>query len=94
MGDSNGFIVSKWINKFSISIFVFVIWIGIFDKYSWVKQVNVERKIHTLQKQKKDYKVLLEEAKLELEDISQNQEKYAREKYFLHKKGEDVFVIE
>ena len=86
--------VLKWMNKYSISLFVFVIWIGVFDKYSWVKQINVERKIHILQKQKDDYETLLKEAKIESEDISKNKEKFAREHYFLHKEGEEVFVIE
>lgn len=86
--------ISKWINRYTISIALFVIWIGIFDKYSWLKQVKVEHKIHNLQEQKKEYEILLEEAKIEYQDILENKEKYAREKYFLHKKGEEVFVIE
>lgn len=87
-------IISKWINRYSISLVLFFVWIGIFDKYSWLKQVKVEHKIHTLQEQKKEYEDLLEDAKKEHEDILKNKEKYAREKYFLHKKGEEVFVIE
>ncbi len=86
--------IFRWVNKYSISIVIFLVWIGIFDKYSWLKQVKVEHKIHTLQQQKKEYEHLLKEAKLEHEDILKNKEKYARENYFLHKKGEEVFVIE
>ncbi|MDG2449177.1 MAG: hypothetical protein P8M34_06050 [Saprospiraceae bacterium] len=86
--------LSKWINRYSISLVIFVAWIGIFDKFSWFNQVKVEHKIHTLQEQKKEYENLLEKAKIEHEDILKNKEKYAREKYFLHKKGEEVFVIE
>jgi cell division protein FtsB len=86
--------LSKWINRYSISIVLFVLWIGVFDKYSWLKQAKVEHKIHTLQQHKNEYENLLEEAKIEHEDILKNKEKYAREKYFLHKKGEEVFVIE
>lgn len=94
MFDFNNSSLSKWINKYSISIVVFVVWIGIFDKYSWIKQIKVESKIHTLQHQKEKYELKLEEARKEYEDISKNKEKYAREKYFVSKKGEEVFVIE
>ena len=87
-------VITKWINRYTISIALFVVWIGIFDKYSWLKQVKVEHKIHKLQEQKNEYDLLLEEAKIEYQDILQNKEKYAREKYFLHKEGEEVFVIE
>ena len=90
--DSHG--VGKWINRYSISLVAFVLWIGIFDKYSWMKQMKVDQKIHTLQLRKQEYQNLLEEAKIEHEDILKNKEKYAREKFFMHKEGEEVFVIE
>ena len=83
-----------YINKYTISLVVFVVWIGIFDKYSWGKQIKVETKIHKLHSQKSDYGLMLDQAKEESRDIKENKEKYAREKYFLHKKGEEVFVIE
>ena len=67
--------ISRWVNRYTISIVVFIAWIGIFDKYSWLKQVKVEHKIHTLQKQKKEYEHLLTEARIEYEDILKNKEK-------------------
>lgn len=86
--------LNQWINKYSISIVIFILWIGIFDKYSWLKQMKLDDKIHTLQLRKQDYQNLLEEAKIEHEDIMNNKEKYARERFFMHKEGEEVFVIE
>lgn len=88
------FFSSSWLNKYTISIIAFVLWIGIFDKYSWVKQIKVERKIHKLELKKEEYETMHVEAIKEHEDIMQHKEKYARERYFLHKKGEEVFVIE
>jgi hypothetical protein len=88
------FITSSWLNKYSISLIVFVLWIGFLDKYSWVKQFRVNQNISKLKDQKEEYIQLLEEAKIEQVDIKKHKEKYAREKYFLHKKGEEVFIIE
>ena len=94
MGVLKSFFSSSYVNKYTISILVFVLWIGIFDRYSWIKQINVERKIHKLQDKKEEYEDLLQSAIKEHEDIMKHKEKYAREKYFLHKEGEEVFVIE
>lgn len=85
---------SGYVNKYTISLVAFILWIGIFDKYSWIKQVNVEHKIHKLHDQKEEYEEMLVEAKEGQKDIEEHKEKYAREKYFLHKEGEEVFVIE
>ena len=94
MDTIKSFFSSTWINKYSISFFVFVVWIGLFDKYSWLNQLNVEKKIHTLAAQRDTYEKKFKEAKAEYIDISENSEKYIREKYFLHRENEEVFVIE
>ena len=90
MAKLKSFTPSGYINKYSISIVAFIIWVGVFDKYSWIKQVNVERKIHKLDNRKEVYLKMLKEAVQESKDIMEHKEKYVREKYFLYKEGEEV----
>ena len=45
-------------------------------------------------KQGKEGFTAWEEAKKEYADLMQNKEKFAREKYYISKPGEDVYIIE
>lgn len=85
----------SWANKYSLTVLAFIIWIVFLDsKHSIVKQYKLNRQINELKESKKDYLVKLEDAKLEYNDLTSNKEKYAREKYFISKTGEDVYIIE
>ena len=89
--------VSKinWVNRYTVTIAVFAVWITFFDgKYNLLKQYKLTRQIHELEEQKKLYGVNLEKAKKEYDDLLSNREKFAREKYFISKEGEDVYIIE
>jgi len=94
MDKFNLFTKLKWLNKYSISLILFFSWVAFFDKYSWLNQFGIERKIYQMNIQKKEYNEKLEAAKIEFEDILKDKEKYAREKYFMYKPGEEVFIIE
>lgn len=85
---------NKWLNKYTIAIFSFFIWIVFLDgKFSLVKQYKLISQINELEESKKDYIKKVEEAKAEYADLMSNQEKYAREKYFIGKEGEDVYIL-
>lgn len=86
---------SKWVNRYSVTIVIFLLWVSLLDgKYSLIKQYKLTRQIQEMEDLKKDYSVQLEEAKAEYDVLVKNKEKYAREKYYLSKPGEDVFIIE
>ncbi len=85
----------RWANKYTLTILCFIVWIVFLDsKHSIVKQYKLNRQINELKENKSDYLIKLEEAKMEYKDLTSNQEKYAREKYFISKDGEDVYIIE
>jgi len=85
----------NWLNKFSITILCFAVWILFLDnKHSVVKQIKLNRQIAELKDSREDYKIKLDEAKEEYADLMQNKEKFAREKYYISKPGEDVYIIE
>lgn len=85
----------KWVNRYTITLTIFLFWILLLDgKYSLVKQYKLVRQINEMEQRKKEYTLMLEEVQSEYDVLIKNKEKYAREKYFLSKPGEDVFIIE
>ena len=84
-----------YINKYTCTILLFAVWISCIDgKYSWIKQYRLTKQLNQMEQEKQDVLVKLEEAKMEYNELTTNKEKYAREKYFLSKPGEEVFIIE
>ncbi len=85
----------NWVNRYSLTIAFFVIWVFFLDsKHSVVKQYKLKNQIAELKDSNNDYQLKLKEAKAEYADLLRNKEKYAREKYFISKEGEDVYIIE
>ena len=56
-------------------------------------QYQLQQSLNKLKSDKIFYEEKIEEVREETLDIEQNKEKFAREKYFMKKKNEDVFVI-
>jgi len=82
------------LNKYILAVSIFVVWLLFFDKNSIITQWSLKQTIHQLEDEKAylhEEIVLTKEMK---EDLSQNREKYAREKFFMKKPGERVFIIE
>jgi cell division protein FtsB len=56
--------------------------------------LQLNRTINRLEKEKIELKKNIENAKSDRKDLENNQEKYAREKYYMHRENEEVFIIE
>ncbi len=85
----------SWLNKYTLTILCFAVWILFLDsKHSVVKQIKLNRQITELKKSEQAYEEKLANAKNEYADLTENKEKYAREKYYISRKGEDVYIIE
>ncbi len=86
---------THWLNKYSLTIIAFILWIALLDgKYSWVKQYKLRRHLNEMLDSKVEYAEKLKVAKKDYEKLVSNKEKYAREKYFVSKHNEDVYIIE
>ena len=83
----------NWLNKYSVVVFLFVIWLSFFDKFSLITQYKLGRTLTELQDKKADYERQLEIAIEDKEILKQNMEKFAREKYLMHKDNEEVIVL-
>lgn len=82
------------INKYTITGMVFFVWMFFFDKNKWLNQWQLSQSIFRLEREKQNLGELIVQAKKDKQDLDQNKEKYAREKYFMHKSNEDVFIFE
>ncbi|MCH8318011.1 MAG: septum formation initiator family protein [Bacteroidetes bacterium] len=74
----------------------FLIWMLFFDANDFISQYRLKSKLNNLKDQKQYYIKKIEEVKKDREELLNNPElleKFAREKYLMKKKGEDVFVI-
>ena len=82
-----------YLNKYTLCILAFGIWISLFDRYSFINQFKLSSDINELEATKADYESQLNMALLEREDFNSDMEKYAREKYLFHKDNEQVILI-
>lgn len=84
-------------NFYFVFTFFFLIWMVFFDSNDLIMQFRLRRKLKSLEEQKVYYLKKIEEVKKDREELfgnSESLEKYAREKYFMRRKGEDVYIIE
>ncbi|MGK0314233.1 MAG: cell division protein DivIC [Saprospiraceae bacterium] len=81
-------------NKYVIVTIAFLCWMLFFDKNSFPANYKLGKSVDKLETAKADYEEKIVQARIEKKDIEENKEKYAREKYLMHKDNEDVIVIE
>ena len=73
-----------------------MIWMFFFDKNDIIAQYEFKSQVDKLQEEKDFYVKEIETVKKDLNELNTNfntAEKFAREKYFMKKDNEDVFVI-
>ncbi|TWI03295.1 septum formation initiator [Flavobacterium tiangeerense] len=83
-------------NKYVWVSLFFCIWMIFLDNYSYFNHQILDEQIHDLEENATYYK---EEIKKDKENIKQLKnseqiEKYAREKYYMKKDSEDIYIIE
>jgi cell division protein FtsB len=67
-----------------------------FDRNSWIIQRELNQQIEKLEDRKEFYKKEISNDRKALNEINNNPEmleKYARERFFMKKKNEDIFII-
>lgn len=83
-------------NKYLLISLLFAVWMLFLDNYSYMDQRQLNKQIDELQDNKKYYQ---EEIKKDSQSIkllkNQDQvEKYAREKYYMKRENEDIYIVE
>ncbi len=83
-------------NKYVISLLFFFTWLLFLDNYSYLDHRILNQQIDELERQKNYYK---DEISNDLKSIKQLKdpdqiEKFAREKYYMKKDSEDIYIVE
>ena len=83
-------------NSYVIIIIIFVIWMIFFDSNSILVHNELNNDINDLNNKKEYYKNEIERDNIELNQIKTDSglEKYAREKLFMKRDNEEIFIIE
>ncbi len=83
-------------NKYFICIVVFVVWMSFFDVKDWGLIIERHHKISELEKSEKMLSKQIQDTWSELNLLrsdAQSIERYAREKYYMKKDNEDIFLV-
>ncbi len=89
--------IPAWLkNKYLLVLAGFIAWMLFFDVKDVMTQYDRTRKLSGLQKSKAHYQKQITETRQELKLLESNPatlEKYAREKYYMKRDNEDLFLI-
>lgn len=83
-------------NKFVYATLAFLVWLTFFDNNSLITQYKLSQSLNSLKDEKTYYLNEIERNKQETKELMTNKdnlEKFAREKYLMKKKDEDIFVV-
>ena len=83
-------------NKYIVTLFLFTFWIMFIDDYNIIEQYKLEKKIEDLQSQKSYYMSEIDKDSTKfyhIQNIQEEQERFAREKFLMRKDNEDIFII-
>jgi cell division protein FtsB len=89
--------LSLFRNKYLLSIVVFVIWIAFFDRNDLFTQYDRKDELKRLEASRAYYQAEIASTKKDLLELNSNPqvlEKFAREKFYLKRANEDVFIVE
>lgn len=84
------------LNKYTVTIFLFLIWMIFFDKTSFLVIHELNGEINKYEEQLQYYKTEYEKNNAFYNKLMNNKsekEKYARENYFMKKPNEEIFIL-
>ena len=83
-------------HRYVVTFAIFSIWMLFFDQHNMINQIELRAELYQLESDKAYYTQEIGEIKEDLEELlSDNNklEKFAREKYFMKKPGEEIFIF-
>ena len=84
------------LNKYFITIFLFLIWMIFFDSTSWLVIKDLNQEIDKYEEQLAYYKTEYQKNDAFYKKLMNNKsekEKFAIENYFMKKKNEEIFIL-
>lgn len=89
-------IIKPYINKYTIVFTLFFVFMFL-GKYSIIERIKLYRSVTELEKEKEQYEKDIIKARKELNQLNttkENLERMAREKHYMRKQKEEVFIID
>jgi cell division protein DivIC len=84
-------------NKYFLATAIMLTWIVFFDRYNAIRRWEDQEKLDKLREEKAYYESSIEEVRRKKEELfgdDKKLEKFARERYYMKKKDEDVYIVE
>jgi hypothetical protein len=80
-------------NRYFLTAVAFVAFMVFFDRHDLLTQVRLQSTVNKLEDDRVFYEEKIQEAEFERLDMDVNKERFARERYFMQKNDEEVFII-
>ncbi|MEX2597388.1 MAG: septum formation initiator family protein [Salibacteraceae bacterium] len=83
-------------NRYAITIIAFGVWMLFFDQNNLINQIELKAELYQLKSDKEYYQSEIATIKEDLKELlsdDEKLEKFAREKYFMKKENEDIFLF-
>ncbi|EHQ43392.1 MULTISPECIES: FtsB family cell division protein [Myroides] len=83
-------------NPFFLITIGFFVWIIFFDSYSLIEHHAIDQEIDKLEERRDYFQNEIDKDKQAIKNLKDGDatEKYAREKYYMKRDNEDIFIIE
>lgn len=87
--------VRKW-GKYVLTILLFLVIFLFIGDQSLIRSIRRHREIRQMEQQRDMYREATEQAQREIQMLHNRDslERYAREQYYMHNEGEEIFLIE
>ncbi|NMH29350.1 FtsB family cell division protein [Flavobacterium silvaticum] len=83
-------------NRYVLSLVFFAVWMLFLDNYSWLVHRRLDTEIDELETNKRYYQGEINKDMQHIKQLrdSDQVERYAREKYYMKRDSEDIYIIE
>ena len=83
-------------NRYVLVLIPFIIWMLFFDNYSYLEHRVLDKEIEGIEDNIQYYKSEIKKDSVDIKYLKNDDrvEKYAREKYYMKRENEDIYIIE
>ncbi len=83
-------------NRYVLTTVAFVIWLAFFDQHNMISQIEYKAELYQLNQDKTYYQAEIIQIREDLEELLSDNEKlerFARERYYMKRDNEEIFVF-
>lgn len=87
----------KWVtNRFILATLFFVVWLLFFDTYAFYDHRIIDKEINKLEENRDYYQAEINSDDKNIRKLYRKEEveRYAREKYYMKRENEDIYIID